>query len=335
MGKGRVKEEHRNRYVLQTEKGELSASVRGKLYLEHSLGESVVPKVGDYVHFEMVDNEQAVITEILPRGNSFVRLSAHDRVPQVIVANVDVGIIVQGLDGDFNVKRLERYLKLVEQSGARPIVVLNKSDMAENIELQVRDVKKVANYVTCYVTNAKSGEGMERLEKALKEGETAVFIGSSGAGKSTITNYLLREEKQETKDVREDDSRGRHTTTSRQLFALPNGAFVIDTPGMRELSLLDDDSGTSIFGDIEDLALRCKFRDCDHDRSAGCAILAAIENGEISQKHFDNFIKLQHEGEHEAAKVDVAAARAEKQKAKQLAKTIKRVKERKRLEGKG
>lgn len=332
MQKGRVKEEHRNRYVLQTTDGDISATVRGKLHLGHGLGEAVVPKVGDHVVFEMVDDEQAVITAVLPRGNSFVRLSAHDRVPQVIVANVDVGIIVQGLDGDFNVKRLERYLKLVEQSGARPVIVLNKCDDVGDVAAYLEKIRHVTAHATCYVTSAKEGTGMHELEAELKTGETAVFIGSSGAGKSTIVNYLLKRSVQETQSVRSDDSRGRHTTTSRQLFMLPNGAYVIDTPGMRELSLLADEESSEVFGDIEALARKCRFRDCDHIKSAGCAVVQGMQSGEITEEHFDNYIKLQHEMERHAVKVNVEQARIKKNKAKKLSKMVKRAKERKRFE---
>jgi len=335
MEKARVKEEHRNRYVLETSKGDISATVRGKLHFEHSLGESVVPKVGDYVKYEMVDDENAVIIEILPRGNSFVRRAADDRTPQVIVANVDVGVVVQGLDGDFNVKRLERYLKLIEGSGAKPVIVLNKLDVVEDTSSYKKQVKEVASDVPLYVISAKSGAGMEELLEVFKSGETSVFLGSSGAGKSTITNFLLNTEVQATKSVRENDSRGRHATTSRQLFTLPNGAFIIDTPGMRELSLVEGEEDTEVFSDIEEMAQKCKFRDCDHEKSSGCAILAAIGSGEIEKKHFENYLKLEREGEFEKSKVDVSGARTAKAKDKLLAKRIKRVKEGKRFERRG
>lgn len=336
INKARVKEEHRNRYILQVGDKDISATTRGKLHLEHSLGESVVPKVGDYVHYEMVDDENAVITEVLARGNSFVRRSSHDGVPQVIATNVDIGIVVQGLDGDFNIKRLERYLKLIETSGARAAIVLNKRDVVSDTKYYKEQVKTVAPNIPLFIISAKNNTNMEEFEGLFKEGETAVFLGSSGAGKSTLTNYLLNSNTQAVKEVREDDSRGRHTTTSRQLFTLPNGAFIIDTPGMRELSLLESDTEDGkIFSDIEELKNNCQFRDCDHERSEGCAVLSAIENGDIKKEHYENYLKLRKEEIFEGSKVDVESARIQKSRMKQFTKQVNRSKAKKRFEGRG
>lgn len=271
------------------------ATVRGEF---HETGE--YPKVGDWAEVTMVENSeetQAVIEKILPRTSVIERLDQETRQSQVLVTNVDIVFIVMGLDGDFNVKRLERYLLLARQGGIESVIILNKSDLAKNIEEQVTQVREVAQAVPVHTASAKTGYGLEDIKKYFSAETTAVLLGSSGAGKSTITNWLLGREAQETSGVREGDSRGRHTTTTRQLFELPDGGFLIDTPGMRELGVVDNgkDEDEDLIAQISRLADDCKFRNCDHDKSAGCAVIAAVEAGELSQVTLDNYYKLQRE----------------------------------------
>lgn len=293
---GRVVEVQRIHISVLLDSGDMVlATVRGDF---HESGE--YPKVGDFVRVSLVDSSeeaQAVIEEILPRTSVITRLDQETRQPQVLVANIDVVFIVMGMDGDYNLKRLERYLALAQQSDIRPVIVLNKIDLAENAAAMIEEVVMAAGNVPVHAVSAKTGVGLEAVAEYFSDGVTAVLLGSSGAGKSTITNWLLGTHKQETQEVRGDDSRGRHTTTTRQLFFLPNGGALIDTPGMRELGLVEKDELTAhaINEYIEELSTQCKFRNCDHEKSAGCAVLEAVEAGELTEASLDNYHKLMRE----------------------------------------
>jgi ribosome biogenesis GTPase len=221
----------------------------------------------------------------------------HGEEDQTLVANVDLMFIVMGLDNDFNISRLERYLLLATGSGVSPVVILNKSDLATNLEEQVEAVRKVVGQVPVEVVSALTGDAMAQVSAYLTPGVTAVLLGSSGAGKSTITNWLLQTPVQAVRETRTDDGRGRHTTTSRQLFTLPGGGHIIDTPGMRELGVAeaDDQDADAVFQTIERLATECKFRNCDHELSQGCAVLEAMERGEITEREVHNYQKLMRE----------------------------------------
>lgn len=295
MQKGRVIEVQRVHITVALEEQTVLATVRGDF---HASGD--YPKVGDYVLVSLVaasEEAQAVIEEILPRTSVIERLDQETLQPQILVSNVDVIFIVMGLDGDFNVNRLERYLALATQSDIKPVIILNKTDMAADLPLQLEQVKKVADQTPVITTHATTGEGLDALLGYVGEGQTSVLLGSSGAGKSTITNWLMNNNAQEVYDVRENDSRGRHTTTTRQLFTLPNGGYLIDTPGMRELSLADEGAMKDdiLISEIEALSHQCKFSNCDHDKSAGCAVLAAIEQGILDARTLDNYYKLMRE----------------------------------------
>lgn len=295
----RVIEVHRTNFIVKTDGSTLTATVRGSFHEDGDF-----PKVGDYVQLVDIQDETAVIESVLPRQSVIKRKAASRDEEQIIATNVDVIFVVMGLDGDFNVSRLERYLLLAQQSGIPAIVVLNKSDVHENPEAALEEVERVVGDSSVYLVSALTGEGMEHLLEHLEPETTAVLLGSSGAGKSTITNWLLGEDLQTTKATREDDNRGRHTTTSRQLFALPGGGFLIDTPGMRELGVLESDTAdeAAIFDRIQNLAEHCKFRNCDHEKSAGCAVLAALESGELTEREFQNYQKLVKEREFLASK---------------------------------
>lgn len=216
--------------------------------------------------------------------------------------------------------RLERYLVLAEQSGIKPVVVLNKIDVVEDINTYLEEVLQVTKTAPVLTVSATAGENMDDLFIYLKTGETAVLLGSSGAGKSTITNWLLQEDAQAVRDIREDDSRGRHTTTSRQLFSLPNGSFLIDTPGMRELGVLDTDADDelAVFDKIEQYSSACRFNDCDHEKSAGCAVLAAVESGEVSERELNNYHKILRERAFLESKDSTAASRHHAQNQKRI-----------------
>ena len=254
------------------------------------------PAVGDWVLIEG-NPEKAKIVELLPRRTAIKRAAAGEHYKQqLIAANVDTVFVVCGLDADFNVRRIERYLLLVRTGGAEPVVVLTKSDIADTesaVAISVLDL--AAHDIAVRAVNAKDPDSVAALNPWLQPGRTAVLVGSSGAGKSTLTNTLLGIEKMKTGEVRENDSRGRHTTTYRALIPLPSGACLIDTPGMRELKPTGEEDVAENFSDIEALAEQCKFRDCKHQREPGCAVRAAIEAGKLDPQRFANFLKLSEE----------------------------------------
>lgn len=293
----RVVVENRGVYVLQTTDGEMQGLVRGK-FRKEAKSPANFPKVGDWVVIEKLPQEsKAIIKEILPRKTKLSRKYAGEEIEeQIIVTNADLVFVVQGLDHDFNLARLERYVALVKEGDAKPVIILNKCDLAQNAAEKKDQVQNSLNVETVLLVSAKEKQGLQQIKELLEEGETAVFVGSSGAGKSTLLNALLGEEKQKISEVRLDDSRGKHTTTKRELFVLPSGGVLIDTPGMRELGMW----ATAVamdetFQDIEKLAQNCKFRDCDHEISQNCAVRMALEKGEINREHYQNYLKLKKE----------------------------------------
>ena len=203
---------------------------------------------------------------------------------------------MQSLNNNFNLRRIERYLSISWQSGGIPVIILTKSDLVRDVEEYIRKVEGIAIGVDIHAISCKTGEGIKDIEKYFEKGKTLVFLGSSGVGKSTLVNTLYGEEIMKTSDIREEDSRGRHTTTSRNLIMLPNGAMIIDTPGMRELGMWDAQDGIDkTFTDIEEYLGKCKYRDCTHTSEPGCAILEAIDNGELSIERYNSYIKLKNE----------------------------------------
>jgi ribosome biogenesis GTPase len=300
--KARIIEEHKTNYVLRDGERELIATVRGSFFEG-----GVFPKVGDYVQYQDVSDGKAVIESIEPRTTIIARKSAHDDSTQVIVANVDLMFIVMGLDKDFNLSRLERYLLLAQQSKVTPVIILNKSDelTQEELNQRIESVQNIAAGAPVHAVSAEEREGKEHILPYFEGDKTAVLLGSSGVGKSTITNWLLDENKQEVRHVREDDSRGRHTTTSRQLFELPHGGYLIDTPGIRELSVQNSsqDDEEELFERFTELARQCKFSNCDHIKSTGCAILAALTSGIITEREYQSFMKIRKEREYHESKM--------------------------------
>lgn len=288
---GRVVTEHKASYILSTEDGQVEAVLRGSF---HDEGNVVFPKVGDYVQFTLLEEGKGVIEEVEERKSVLTRKSAHDDTTQVMVANVDYIFVVMGLDEDFNLRRLERYLLLADQAKVPAVIILNKADIVTGCEEQVESVRGVAGKSQVFVVSAKTGKGMEIFAQYLTDDMTGVLLGSSGAGKSTITNQLLKTQQQETRGVRSSDGRGRHTTTHRELFRVNTGGYLIDTPGMRELGFVsEEEKAEQSFADIELLTYDCKFSNCDHVKSAGCAVQAAIATGELDAARFNNYLKLQ------------------------------------------
>jgi len=326
LSPARVAAAHRDLCILLTESGELSAEVSGRFRLQTALT-SGFPAAGDWVAASLRPQEgKATIHAVLPRSSAFTRKAAGERVQeQVIAANIDTAIIVMGLDGDYNLKRLERYLTLAWGSGAVPLVVLNKSDLCEDPDGRRLEVEAAAIGVTVLLTAAEPGQGLGELHTRLAPGTTAALLGSSGVGKSTILNRLLGERHMDTAAVREDDSRGRHTTTHRELVVLPSGAMVIDNPGLREVGLWGDEEALEgSFPDVEELARSCRFSDCRHDGEPGCAVRRAVADGSLAPERFESWRKLQRELRFLARRADESLRRAQLQRSKSLAKFQKR-----------
>ena len=311
------------------------ARVSGRFRFE-ALAASDFPAVGDWVVLEPAHpaagpDDPATISAVLPRRSAF-RRSASDASrrtagnlvdEQVIAANVDVAFIVAGLDHDFNLRRLERYLTVAWSSGVEPVIVLNKADVAIDLEGRLVAVGAIAPGVPVVVLSALTGDHLTDLGDHLTNGRTAVVLGSSGVGKSTLVNALLGEQRQVTSAVREDDSRGRHTTTHRELFVLPGGAFLIDTPGIRSLEIAGADNGfEAAFDDITALAEACRFRDCRHEGEPGCAVRAAIADGSLSPERLDSHRKLERELAYAERKGDARAEAEERKKWKSIHKAV-------------
>jgi ribosome biogenesis GTPase len=280
------------------------------------------PMVGDWVVAGGSPQQGFIIKEVLPRRSRIVRKAAGKRIAeQALAVNVDTAFVVMALDGDFSPRRLERYLAQVWESGSRAAILLNKTDVCANLAERIAEVERSALGVPTCAISATTGEGTDGLAPFLGMGETVVLLGSSGVGKSSIANRLLNRDQQQMQPVREHDSRGRHTTTGRDLFFLASGAMIIDTPGLRELQLWDATGGLQqAFGDLEKLSVRCRFRDCTHGGEPGCAIVAEISRGGLDPERLANYRKLQREQEHLRRKMDAG----EQQRARQRIKTISR-----------
>ena len=290
----RVTAVHKERFALVCEYGETYGRLKTKEYYG---GDEVFPTVGDFVLIEYIPSGDSRIIKTLPRRTFFSRRDpSPGRGEQAVAANFDYVFIMQSLNLDFNGKRLERYLTLAWQSGAIPVVILTKADLVEEKAEYLCTAQRIAAGVNVHAISALTGEGLDELKAYVTAGKTVVFLGSSGVGKSSLVNALAGEEIMAVKEIREDDSKGRHTTTHRQLIRLKNGAMLIDTPGMRELGMWDVSEGLGgAFGDVEQFLGKCRFSDCKHRTEPGCAILEAIENGYLSQERWDSYKKLRSE----------------------------------------
>ncbi|HEY9635490.1 MAG TPA: ribosome small subunit-dependent GTPase A [Coleofasciculaceae cyanobacterium] len=319
---GRVAVEQKNTYILYTEFGELLAEVSGKMRYQ-ATGRQDFPGVGDWVVISPIKGEpRATIQEILPRKSKFSRKTVGAVTEEQIVAtNIDTIFLVSGLDNDFNKRRIERYLILVWESGANPVIILNKADLCDHVEQRQAEVEAVASGVPIVVLSAVENKGLDGLTPYLGRGQTVALIGSSGVGKSTITNQLVGQDIQSVQSVRLGDNRGRHTTTHRELIILPSGGLLIDTPGMREIQLWTGFDGLQeTFADIETLATHCRFRNCKHEKEPGCMVQQALFDGTLDEKRFRNYQKLQQELDYLNRKQDQKAYLVEKERWKKITK---------------
>jgi ribosome biogenesis GTPase len=309
----RVAVEHRGAYRLYTSRGEQPAELSGRF--RHAAGSrGELPAVGDWVAVDGA--ETARVQAVLPRRTKFSRLAANDHgqtIEQVVAANVDVIFLTAGLDGDLNLRRLERYLTLGWESGAEPVVVLTKSDLCDDVDAALLEVESIAVGVPAHAVSNVTGEGIDGLAPYFGEYRTVAALGSSGVGKSSLVNRLAGEEVMATGDLRAD-GRGRHTTTNRQLLVLSSGGLYLDTPGMRELRLWESEEGlTAAFDDVAAVAADCRFSDCAHETEPGCAVRAAIAEGTLDSERLTSWRKLQNELRHLARKQD-ARLRSEARK---------------------
>lgn len=293
----------RERYEVNVEGANYYARLKVGVYYSDEQKEEF-PTVGDCVELIYNSMGDSLIVKTKNRKSKFSRKDPDvGKGEQIIAANFDYVFIMMSLNFDFNLRRLERYITTSWQSGAQPVVVLTKADIAEDAINKIKMVRQIAEGTDVYPVSSVTGEGMDQLEKYLQPGKTIVFLGSSGVGKSTFTNYLMGREVMETKGIREGDSKGHHTTTHRQLFILNNGSRIIDTPGMRELGMwVVDDGIENSFTDVINLAKQCKFSNCTHTCEPYCEIIAALKNGKLTEARWKNYLKIMKESKHQKEK---------------------------------
>lgn len=299
----RVTSVHKGRFGIVSDFGEGYAQLKSKEYFYE---DEAFPTVGDFVLIDYVEDGDSRITATLSRKTYFSRRDPDKgRGEQAIAANFDYVFIMQSLNKDFNPKRIERYLTAARQSKAEPVIVLTKADLVDDYLPYILEASRVAEGVDTHIVSAKTGVGMDKLSKYIQKGNTLVFLGSSGVGKSSLVNVLAGEEIMTEGGIREDDSKGRHTTTHRELIRLNNGTMIIDTPGMRELGMWDVTEGLSeCFADVDRFLGKCKFRDCTHENEPGCAVREAIENGSLDPERFESYKKLKAEAKYSENEMD-------------------------------
>lgn len=334
---GRVVSEARGGARAQTAIGSIEVVVQ-RGFRRTASGGADYPAVGDWLALEPMDDPSiAALRAILPRTSAFSRgqsgaARADSNVSeQVVAANIDTVLLVAGLAGDYNVRRMERYLALAWSSGADPVVLLNKADLCPDVDARIQEVAAIAGDVPIHALSARTGDGLDVLRRYVVPGATVALLGSSGVGKSTITNALLGEERQLVQEVRADDDRGRHTTTGRELFVLPRGGALIDTPGMRSIGMWDSADGLDrAFVDIDALAAACRFSDCAHDAEPGCAVQAAIGSGILPAERLMSRRKLEREVRSAQRRASAAGSRAEQRQFARMVRQVTRTRARMR-----
>jgi len=317
---GRVASEYKQLYCVYSESGKVFGEIAGRLR-HQALDRGDLPVVGDWVVIRTcAESDKVTIHAVLPRKTKFTRKIAGVRTePQIVASNIDTVFLITSLNEDFNPRRVERYLIVAWESGARPIIILSKADLCDETEERIRELRPVVGDVPVHTVSVLTREGLDELARYLKRGQTVALMGSSGVGKSTLINHWLDREYLRVQEIREHDGRGRHTTTHRELIVLPQGGLVLDTPGMRELQLWDGEGGLHIaFADIETIASRCYFSDCRHQDEPQCAIREALADGAIDTARYQSYEKLQRELTYLARKQDIRSAIAEKNRWKKL-----------------
>lgn len=291
----RVIEVHKEQYKIVNEYGEKDARLKGSIFYNDRFTKEF-PTVGDFIMVKNNPMGEDIVFDVLKRKSKFSRMDSWNRKEQLVAANFDYVFITVSLNYDFNIKRIERYLASAWQSGGTPVIILTKKDLCEDLDDIVSKLEEIAFGVDIVAVSSYTGEGINELERFIKPGKTVVFLGSSGVGKSSLTNAIAGEEIMKVNEIREDDSKGRHTTTHRQLITIKDHFMIIDTPGMREMEVWSVEEGIDeTFSDIEALAKKCKFSDCKHHKEPHCAVKEAIENGSLSEDRYKNYIKLQKE----------------------------------------
>jgi len=294
----RVAVEDKHFYRVWTADAELSAQITGKALHEARGANTKLPKVGDWVALRLVPNEEkAMIQAVLPRRTRFSRkMTGRDTEEQILATNIDTVFMVAAADASFNAARLERMMVMAHESGARPVIILNKIDLCDDLDAKLAEATRVAGDALVLAVCALTGHGVKKLAELISPGDTVVFIGTSGVGKSSLINRLYGEDIQATVEVRANDAKGRHTTSWREMIFLPQGGVVIDTPGMREFHIwIAGESSKEAFPEIESLSTRCHFRDCTHRQEKKCAVLEALAAGTLARERYDTFLKLQLE----------------------------------------
>ena len=327
---GRVALEQRGAYRLYTENGELPARVSGKLRFD-SESAADFPAVGDWVAFSKPERDGlARIHGVLPRRSKFSRKAAGANTEeQVVAANVDTVFLVQGLDHDFNLRRLERYLVAAFESNAAPVVILSKADLCNEVDERILEVETVALGTPVHAISSVTGHGLDEIPQYISNGVTIAFLGSSGVGKSTLINRIVGEDIQKTLEVREHDSRGRHATTHRELIVLKSGGLLIDTPGMRELQLWEVGGSLSeAFSDVASIAAACYFNDCRHQNEPGCAVREALADGTLDADRYDHYLKLERELEYLDSRMDERLNLKRKNREKKIHRAYRMIKNR-------
>ena len=323
LAPARVVVQQRGTYTVETEDGERAAEASGRLH--HEAAEGGLPVTGDWVGVRGGRAGTARIEAVLPRRTAFVRKAAGEAtVAQVVAANFELAFVVAALPDDVNPRRLERYVTAVWESGATPVVILTKTDLADDVAAATVDVETVSPGVAVHAISSVTGEGVEEIRALLAPNRTAVLVGSSGVGKSTLVNRLLGEERQAVGGLRAD-GRGRHTTTHRELLPIPGGGLLLDTPGMRELGLwAEEESLETAFDDVISLAADCRFADCTHEHEPGCAVRAAIEEGRLDPARLESFHKLAKELAYLERRTDARLQAEERKKWKAINKEQRR-----------